>query len=173
MVRLRPYKPSDAERIVSWIADERMFYQWSADRFDHYPLTAADLNAYYDAFADADWFYPMSAFDEQGLCGHLIMRFTDEGKHTLRLGFIIVDDARRGRGLGRAIVARALAMAFDVLGADVVTLVAFENNPAAYRCYLGCGFLDVTDAGQVERYLLMGEDWACRTLSIDRAAYGA
>lgn len=172
MLRLRPYKTSDAERVVSWITDERMFYQWSADRFDHYPLTAADLDAYYAGFADADWFYPMSAFDEQGLCGHLIMRFTDDEKRTLRLGFIVVDDARRGRGLGRAIVARALAMAFCVLGADVVSLVAFENNPAAYRCYLASGMRDVT-TDDPERYEILGQEWVCRTLAITREEYEA
>ena len=44
MLRLRPYKACDAEKIVSWTKDERAFRQWSADRFDRYPFTGDDLN---------------------------------------------------------------------------------------------------------------------------------
>ena len=42
MLKLRPYRPADAATIVSWIADEYSFRQWCADRYDHYPITAAD-----------------------------------------------------------------------------------------------------------------------------------
>lgn len=48
MLRLRPYKKCDAAHICSWIKDERTFRRWSADRFDHYPVTAEDINAYYE-----------------------------------------------------------------------------------------------------------------------------
>ena len=45
--------------------------------------------------AEPDNFYPMTAFDDSGIVGHLIMRFTDVEKSTLRFGFVIVDDAKR------------------------------------------------------------------------------
>ena len=44
MLRLRPYKPSDADAILGWIKNEDVFRKWSADRYDHYPITAADMN---------------------------------------------------------------------------------------------------------------------------------
>ena len=91
MLRLRPYKACDAQTIVSWIGDETMFRKWSADRFESYPITAEDLNRHYDRMADSDSFYEMTAFDETGVAGHLIMRFTDEKKTILRFGFVIVD----------------------------------------------------------------------------------
>ena len=40
----------------------------------------------------------MTAFDENGVVGHLIMRFIDEEKSILRFGFIIVDNKKRGMG---------------------------------------------------------------------------
>ena len=61
MLRFRPYKPCDAQTIVSWIRSEYAFRQWCADRFDHYPLTADDLNAHYEAQNMNDAFYPMCA----------------------------------------------------------------------------------------------------------------
>ena len=48
MLRLRPYKACDAQAVTQWLKDERAFHLWSADRYPGYPITAADLNAYYD-----------------------------------------------------------------------------------------------------------------------------
>ena len=160
MLRLRPYKECDAETIASWIKDEYAFRQWSADRYDHYPVTGADINAQYAAFADADWFYPMTAFDESGVVGHMIMRFTDPEKKTLRFGFVIVDVDKRGRGLGKEMLSLALKYAFDILKAEKVTLGVFEKNPAARYCYQAAGFREIT-AEPAEYYHVLGEDWKC------------
>lgn len=43
----------------------------------------------------------LTAFDESGVVGHLILRFTDEEQQTIRFGFVIVDDAKRGKGYGK------------------------------------------------------------------------
>ena len=61
MLRLRPYKACDAKAIVSWIGDETMFRKWCADRFESWPITAEDLNRHYEALADSDSFYEMTA----------------------------------------------------------------------------------------------------------------
>ena len=45
MLRLRPYKLSDAKYIVNWVKDEKCFAMWCANLFK-YPLTAAQLNEY-------------------------------------------------------------------------------------------------------------------------------
>ena len=67
MLRLRPYKPSDADTILGWIKDEDAFRKWSTDRYSHYPITADDMNyKYMDCNGDCaepDNFYPMTAFD--------------------------------------------------------------------------------------------------------------
>jgi len=68
MIRLRPYKSCDAETIVSWITDETILRKWSADRFDHYPISAEDLNRYYAAFAASDNFYPEKFIMEARMC---------------------------------------------------------------------------------------------------------
>ena len=44
MLRLRPYRESDAKTIISWIKDEREFYRWSAGRLGDYPVTAEKFN---------------------------------------------------------------------------------------------------------------------------------
>ena len=88
MLRLRPYKACDAQTIISWTGDEIAFRKWCADRFESYPITADDLNQHYDAMAYSDSFYEFTAFDETGVIGHLIMRFTDEEKKTFVLALL-------------------------------------------------------------------------------------
>ena len=82
----------------------------------------------------------MTAFDETGVVGHLIMRFTDEEKRILRFGFVIVDVNRRGEGYGREMLSLALQYAALFLRAEKVTLGVFENNPNANHLYKSMGF---------------------------------
>lgn len=145
-IRLRPYKPCDGARILSWIRDEDTFRKWSADRYPHYPITAADMNhKYLDCNGDCpegDNFFPMTAWDDSGIVGHLILRFTDDRKTSLRFGFVIVDDAKRGMGYGKKMLQLALKYAFEILKVQRVTLGVLENNPGAYHCYKAAGFRD-------------------------------
>ena len=167
MLRLRPYKACDAKAIVSWIGDETMFRKWCADRFESWPITAEDLNRHYEALADSDSFYEMTVFDDTGVAGHMIMRFTDERKTILRFGFVIVDDQKRGMGYGKEMLQLAIRYAFDMLKAEKITLGVFENNEPAYRCYLAAGFRDKTGT-QAEYYHIGNEDWECLELEMDR-----
>lgn len=167
MLRLRPYKKCDAKYIAGWIKDEVSFRKWCADRFDRYPVSADDINAHYDACAEADNFYEMTAFDENGVTGHLIMRFTDEEKSILRFGFVIVDDEKRGLGYGKEMLTLALRYAFEILKADKVTLGVFENNMPAYHCYKAVGFRGVPQ-DEAEYFEILGERWKCLELELNR-----
>ena len=158
MMRLRPYKACDAKTVVSWIKDETAFRMWSADRFERYPITQEDLNAHYDALAYTDNFFEMTAYDETGIVGHLIMRFTDEEKNVLRFGFVIVDDAKRGMGYGKQMLQLAIQYAFSLLKVETITLGVFEKNASAYYCYKSVGF---RETGQMEDYVIAGETWKC------------
>lgn len=166
MLRLRPYKTCDAQEIVSWIGDETAFRKWCADRFEAYPITAEDLNRHYDAMADSDSFYEMTAFDDTGAVGHLIMRFTDERKTVLRFGFVIVDSRKRGKGYGKEMLQLAIRYAFDILKADKITMGVFENNEPAYWCYRAAGFRET--AGEPESYRIGNETWKCLELELNR-----
>lgn len=165
MLRLRPYKKCDANAIANWIKDETSFRKWSADRYDKYPICAEDINAHYSAYEDSDSFFEMTAFDESGVVGHLIMRFTDEDKKILRFGFIIVDDTKRGMGYGKEMLQLAIKYASDILRVQKITLGVFENNPSAYHCYKAVGFEDVTSE-EFEYYHVLGETWKCLELEL-------
>ena len=171
---LRPYKPADAATILSWVRDEDTFRKWVTDRYPRYPITAEEMNHKYFACngdcPEPDNFYPMTAFDERGILGHLILRWTDPEKQTLRFGFVIVDDARRGTGCGKQMIRMALRYAFGFLGAKKVTIGVLDNNPGAYHCYQSAGFRDVSMAKPVI-YDLLGQQIKCLELEIESPVY--
>ena len=160
MLRLRPYKTCDAAQIIDWIKDERSFRQWSAAHYDHYPISADTMNTYYKTFEKEDNLWAMSAFDETGLVGHLIMRFLDDTNQTLHFGFIIVDSNKRGKGYGKEMVKLALHYAFTCAKAEKVTLGVFSNNTPAYQLYKSIGFTEALPTN-VTHYDILGEDWPC------------
>lgn len=159
MIELRLYRNTDANIIVKWLKSEYAFRQWSADRYENYPITADDMNNYYSQYNE-DELYKLTAIDEDKIIGHLTIRFIDDARKIARLGFVIVDDTKRGRGYGKQLVSSALKYAFDELKADKVTLGVFENNTPAINCYRSCGF-KIVEREITESYKCMGELWNC------------
>lgn len=143
MIRLRPYKPSDASYLLTWWegADEETFVKWSAGKFE-YPLTKEQLDIYFKTWClteETGWL--MTALDETGKpVGHLIMRLADYKAGTIRFGFIVVDPGARGKGYGREMISQALKYVFGVAGMKYASLGVFENNPQAKACYESVGF---------------------------------
>ena len=172
MLCLRPYKPCDAHQIVQWCADEAAFYLWSAGRFDHYPITAQELDAYYVRYGGDDGFFALCAYDENGLAGQLLVRALDASKRDIRFGMIIVDPARRGQGTGREMLTLAMRYAFDFLHADRVTLGVFAQNAAARRCYDRVGLREMEGVqGETLRY--RDETWRLVEMGCTRAMWEA
>lgn len=168
---IRPYKPQDAETIVSWIKDERALRKWSSDRYGAYPITAEDINYKYlkcnGDCEEPDNFYPMTAVDANGPVGHLILRYTDKEKTIIRLGFIIVDDSKRGIGYGKRMIQMAMQYAFDMLKAEKITLGVFDNNPSAYYCYKAAGFKEIPMKKDIV-FEILGEKWKCIELEVNK-----
>lgn len=154
MLRLRPYKKQDAETIVSWIGDERMFRLWSGDRYDKFPISAKDMNHFYMECEEQGDFYEMTALDETGIVGHFILRSVEENPF---LCFVIIDPKKRGIGYGKEMLSLALRYAFEILRVTKVSLNVFENNESAYYCYKALGFQEVEEKS--ETCQIMGESW--------------
>lgn len=157
---LRTYREEDAAVIAGWIKNERAFRQWSADRYERYPVCPEDINRQYAGYETSDRFFPVTACDESGVVGHMILRFPGEDRKIIRFGFIIVDDSKRGMGYGKQMLSLAVQYAMDTFGVNKITLGVFENNPAAYHCYRAAGFQEIW-MEQPEYYHVMGEDWKC------------
>ena len=119
---------------------------------------------------EADNFYPLTAFDEQGPVGHFIMRYLHGDNRILRFGWVIVSDERRGQKIGQKMLRLGLKAAFEILRADKVTIGVFENNTPAYRCYLTVGFhpsAEMEDSFEK----VHGEQWRVVELEITKEEY--
>lgn len=160
MIRLRPYKDTDADTILSWCKNETDFYKWTAGMFGNYPVTEKE-------FALVKSLMPFTAFDESGIVGFFTFRNPDNSLDELRFGFVIVDSEKRGKGYGKAMMQQGLKFAFQIYGARRVSLGVFENNPSAYHCYKAAGFQDVT-SDNAKIYRIMDEDWKCLELAKER-----
>lgn len=164
MFKLRKYINTDAQIITKWLKSEYAFRQWSADRYESYPISADDMNNYYSQYSN-DELIKLTAVENDEIIGHLTIRFTDNERKIARFGFVIVDDTKRGKGYGKQLVSSAVKYAFDELNADKVTLGVFENNTPAIHCYLSCGF-KIVERELTESYQCMGEIWNCIEMEI-------
>ncbi len=150
---LRPFINDDAPVILSWITDKSAFRKWSADRYQVYPPTPEDMVAQY---ADDDLF-PFTAIDDDGtVVGHIMLRYPEPSGSTVRFGFVIVDNQKRGNGYGKEMLQLAIQMAGQEYGATKITLGVFDNNPSAFNCYRSVGFIVTGTA----TYSIDGEEWS-------------
>ena len=98
MLRLRPYKSCDSEKIAEWIKDKDVFLKWGGDQRVEFPRDAATVDEKYRLkngdCKEPDNFYPWMAFDdENGVVGHFIMRYIHGDNRMLRFGWVVVDNS--------------------------------------------------------------------------------
>ena len=159
MLRLRPYKSEDAEKILSWSKDEKAFYKWSTGVLGEYPITR-------EQFSFVNNFMAFTAIDDNEVVGFFTMRRPTESFDELRFGFVIVDPEKRGKGYGKGMLRLGVKYAKEIFKAKKVSLGVFENNESAYYCYKAVGFKDVT-LEETETYLVLGEIWNSLELEME------
>lgn len=162
---LRPYKCLDASIITSWLKSEYLMRQWCADRYERYPVTPEDMNTYHALYIDGQRSRALTMVDGNEVVGYITLRNPADDLTEQRLGFVIVDDSKRGCGLGKTLVAMAVKYAFEELGATKVSLGVFENNQPAIHCYEAVGFHRVSRP-EAESYQCLGETWNCIEMEI-------
>lgn len=148
---LRSFSMEDAPTILGWCKDKRAFRLWSADRYKDFPALPEEMKKQYED----DNKLPFTALEDGEIVGHIMLRFPSEDKSVVRFGFVIVDDAKRGKGLGKQMLKLAMGMAIKELGAKKITLGVFCDNLSALECYESVGFRSVGE----EVYRIDGEDW--------------
>lgn len=157
MMRLRPYKPCDGDKIASWIQDEKTFAMWSACRYQ-YPMTGAQLNARMDGAADNPNEFMMTALDEGGEpVGYFLLRNADYEANSIHIGFIVVDSGKRGKGYGVQMLTLAKQYCFAILGMKRITLGVYDCNERARKCYEKIGFRAYAE--EEADFAFHGERW--------------
>ncbi len=166
MLKLRTFRDSDADVIIGWIPNEKALRMWSADRYGAYPIRAEDIRDQYAGHEDSDILFPMTLEDDGDVVGHMLLRFPGEDRRTIRFGFVIVDDNRRGMGYGKKLLQLAARHAVDTFGVNRISLGVFAENKPARRCYERVGFREVP-MEEYEYYAIMGENWKCLEMELE------
>lgn len=137
---LRPFDRPDFDRLLTWIESPEALVQW-AGGFFRFPLDPGQLEAYRaSAEGESSPRRIFSACDGRGnRVGHI--ELNDIDTHSARICRVLVDPARRGRGIGSIMVRHVLRLAFDELRLHRVDLFVFDFNAAAIHCYEGAGFI--------------------------------
>ena len=161
MLRLRKFQNEDANTISTWLKDEVTFSKWCARLLPNFPVQPQDLiNRYEESHNNLqDDFVPLVACDGDKLVGSLFLRMLDHNTGTVRIGFVVVDDAMQGRGYGREMLRLTLEYAKKRWPVKRATLGVYSNNPGAHKCYQMAGFVDQDREPIICE--IMGEQWEC------------
>jgi ribosomal protein S18 acetylase RimI-like enzyme len=133
-LRLRRFEAADADIVLGWIGSPEEAGRWaSAGRLELVPALFTEWHADPDVHP-----YVALAADGGRPVGYGEV-WHDGEAHEAELARIVVDPARRGRGIGRALTAGLLerARAADI---DEVWLRVVPGNEPALRAYAAAGF---------------------------------
>jgi len=141
MIDLIPFTEEDIDRLIGWIPSEDALLRWTASSFA-FPLTREHLRRHLQESAERGDRLIFKAVETASgaVRGHIELGGIDPRNRSLRIGRVLLDPAVRGRGLGVAMMRRAVAIAFDQLGMHRVELGVFDVNPQAIACYERAGF---------------------------------
>jgi RimJ/RimL family protein N-acetyltransferase len=139
VIELRASDAHDLQSLPSWIGSDEEMRLWSGPGFS-WPLSAEQVQAYFEeSRSGRRLLWSAVTTKDAVLIGHASLRFQVQN-NVGRLGRVLVDPARRGEGLGRALVTSAVVAGFAQSQINVMTLGVYRQNTTARRLYESIGF---------------------------------
>lgn len=139
-MRLRSYiEETDFPYIQRWLQDEKIHFLWCAGMLQ-YPLQLDSFRELLRKNA-AQWEdCPYIVTDDAGKpMGFFCMNINYPENYGF-LKFIVLDNERRGHGVGRDMICLICRFAFEMTGVSSVKVNVFDVNKAAVGCYRKAGF---------------------------------
>ena len=139
-IRLRRLERADCETLVSWIPSADALFQWSGPWDFTWPLGPEQLARDLDGASDAR--RVLAAVDEDSgeLLGHVMLTIWLAHGFAV-IGRVLIDPARRGDGLGTALMHKVVRIGFDELGLHRLQLNVYDFNASAIASYQRAGFV--------------------------------
>jgi RimJ/RimL family protein N-acetyltransferase len=137
MLILSAFTIDDSDRLISWFENEESLVQFAGPIFS-YPLTIEQVAAH---LTKPDRLIYKVIDQESSLVighGELVNLQGEQPKLTC---LIIGNKMFRGKGLGKELTRRLMAVAFDELEADSVQLYVYDWNRNALELYKSLGFV--------------------------------
>ena len=147
MLTIRDYTEADGNLVASWVTDQWTLRVWAAACYPEWPVSGAQISELYVNCKEKEpSFRPLMAEEDGVPVAHMTVQYTDPEKTTVHFGFVVVDPACRGKGIGSRLLREAMALAYGEMGAEKVDLMVFTCNERAHKCYLNLGFRDVRES---------------------------
>ncbi|MBP3474817.1 MAG: GNAT family N-acetyltransferase [Lachnospiraceae bacterium] len=169
-MRIRPYIESeDYPHIASWIDNERIHALWCANRLP-YPILKENLHKMLEQNA-VEWTdCAYVATENDGTAIGFFVYSVDTSNNAGFFKFVIVDQRKRGKGYGQAMMRLAVKYAFEITGAEFVQLNVFDENAAAKHCYEKAGFTQRSITKNAFPY--QDELWSRCNMIISKGVWG-
>jgi RimJ/RimL family protein N-acetyltransferase len=141
-VALRPFAREDFGRLMSWVRSEEALVEWCAGFFRH-PLDDAQLDRYLESSKPPNARVIWVAESSSGApVGHVEISQVWPYLSS-RLSRVLVAPDHRRRGIGSAMIAKALSFSFSQHHVSRIDLGVSASNSAAIACYEKLGFMHV------------------------------
>ena len=98
---LRPYQPTDANVIATWLKSEYLMRQWCADRYERFPVTPENMNSYHQQYIDGHNSIALTMVDGEEIVGYITLRtpaddLSEQKCHwaclkTIRLQYVVMN----------------------------------------------------------------------------------
>lgn len=141
-LRLRPFERDDFPHLLKWVDSPEFLLQWAGRNF-RWPLSVEQLESY---LAEAECAPPLrrlfSALDPAGnVIGHIGLRDLDSRDLSATVSCVLIgESAKRGGGLGTAMMEAISRIGFEDHGLHRLELYVFDFNRRAIECYERAGF---------------------------------
>lgn len=156
----RAYQPEDETYVLKWIPDETTYWRWSAGSVGRWPLQPGMFNERMACFSGHHaliWLW-------QGRPAGFVNLFPQKNvENGVRFGYVTLDPALRGQGLGKRMIACAVDYARRQMKAKTQHLSVYLNNPAALHCYGANGFRPDEEV-PIRQDTCMGGIWECTAM---------
>jgi RimJ/RimL family protein N-acetyltransferase len=136
---LVPFTRDHFDDLIRWSPTPEFLLQWAGPSFQH-PLDREQLESLLATSPPARLYTP--TLDGRPIGHAELGRVHPEAGHASVMRVLIGDPTDRGHGIGREIVRRLAAIAFDEMGLAKLYLHVLRGNEPAVRCYRGLGFVD-------------------------------
>lgn len=167
---LRPSRAEDAATIADWFANPVELAKWGGPGLS-FPLGQRQFSAW---IAESGAPKPRRCISVEEPGKKLLGCFqlaADPANQTERLARFALSPAERGKGLGKAVLARIIGMAFAGPLVHRLELGVWTVNEPARRLYLAAGF--VSDGVARDANLVEGQRFSVETMSMLRSEWTA
>ncbi|GLT17726.1 N-acetyltransferase [Vibrio zhanjiangensis] len=134
---LRAFNTKDYNLLIQWIDCEKLNYQWGGPNFN-FPLDRIQIHEH----CSQTNVFPF-IFVVEGTEAGFVELFKVSGTH-FRICRVFVPEHFRGQGIAKLMLKQLIALAKEKYQAEMLSLVVFNTNKTAKRCYESLGFVETS-----------------------------